>query len=128
MADACVTVPMGPACVNISGVRAGDRNEMSFTLTQGGTPIDLTGKTLAAQARVKVTDASPAVTAEVEITDALAGKGIIRWPGDEVRTSLGTKGSWTGVWDMQMSNGTGPDDAQTVVEGKFGAVLDVTRP
>lgn len=124
---ACVTVPFGPACVNITGLRAGDANEMTFTLTSGGVPIDLTGLTLDAQAR-KTAQAPdpPAMTAVIEITDAALGKGVIRWPGAEVSSALAGAGSWSGVWDLQIGDGTG--DPVTVVEGTIGAVSDVTRP
>jgi len=122
----CVVVPLGPACVDITGVRAGDRNEMAFTITSAGAPVDLTGQTLSAQARKKATDPSPAVTAIITVTDAVAGKGTMRWPGAEVRTSLGTADKWTGVWDLQA--GDPASDPVTLVAGKFSAVLDVTRP
>jgi len=99
---------------------------MAFSITNGGTPVDLTGQTLSAQARKKITDANPAVTAVVTITDAVNGKGTIRWPGDQVTTSMGGRSSWTGVWDLQVA--AGADEVTTLVEGKFSAVMDVTRP
>jgi 2-phospho-L-lactate transferase/gluconeogenesis factor (CofD/UPF0052 family) len=119
-------VPFEPACVDITGVRAGDRNEMTFSITSGGTPVDLTGQTLAAQARRKATDTDVAVTAIVTITDPLAGTGTLRWPGSQVMTSLAGTASWTGVWDLQMGNGV--DDPTTLVGGKFTTTIDVTRP
>lgn len=126
MAATCVTVPMGPGCVDLTGVRAGDLNELTFTVKSNGTPVDLTGLTLQAQARRKATDLDPAVTAIVTVTDPTSGQGTLRWPGDEVMTSLAGKEAWTGVWDLQMGNGV--DDPVTIVAGKFSAVIDVTRP
>jgi hypothetical protein len=122
-----VTVPMGPARANITGVRAGDLNEMIVTLTSGGGPLNLSGLTLAAQARAKATDASPALTAVIDIQgDPLNGVASLRWPGDDVRTMLGSKETWSGVWDLQVDNGV--DDPVTVVAGTFKAEMDVTRP
>jgi hypothetical protein len=125
MAITCVTVPLGPACVNVTGVRAGDRNEMTFTLTSKGTPIDLTGMAVTAMARKKATDADPAVTAEVTITDPVNGQGFLRWPGAEVATSMAGKAEWIGVWDMQIDDGA--TDPVTVAAGGFTATMDVTR-
>ena len=126
----CVVVPMGPACVNITGVRAGDRNQMNFALTSGGAPIDLTGKTLQAQARTKATDPDPPVlTAVVDVLDAVAGTGVLRWPGDQVYDALDpVKGTWSGFWDMQVVDDADPDNVVTVVEGTIAAVTDITRP
>lgn len=122
---ACVVVPLGPACVNITGVRAGDRNEFTATLTTKGVPLDLTGQTVTAQARTKAL-ATEALDAVVEVTDAVNGEVTIRWPGDAVTTWLNGKASLNGVWDMQVDNGV--DDPVTVVEGTFSAAMDVTRP
>ena len=86
-----VTVPLGPAVVNLTGVRAGDANLVAVTVTSKDAPVDLSGLTLAAQARKKLTDADPAVTALITVTDAAAGEFTISWPGEAVRTSLADK-------------------------------------
>ena len=121
-----VVVPLGPAYVDITGVRAGDRNQMTITVRLDGSPVDLTGQTVTAQAR-KTTNAPdpPAVTAVIEVTDAAAGALILRWPGDAVRAVLGTATKWDGVWDMQVQGSS--EDPVTVAAGKFAAVSDVTR-
>jgi len=116
---------MGPACADISGVRAGDRNLMTATITSKGSPVNLTGYTLMAHAKVKNTDATPALVAVITVVDAVAGSITLRWPGDDVRTLLAGKPTWAGVWDMQIDNGV--EDPVTVVTGKFRAELDVTR-
>jgi hypothetical protein len=119
-------VSLAPAALDLSGVRAGDRNAITLTLTVDGQPLDLTGFTLAAQARTKITDADVALAAEVEVTDALAGVVALSWPGEDVRTLLGTSASWSGVWDLEVrSVGVEP---LTVVAGKIKAEADVTRP
>jgi hypothetical protein len=125
MAAACVVVPLGPACVNITGVRANDRNMFTATLTQKGLPINLTGQTVTAQARKKSTDAT-ALDAVVAVVDAVNGDITIRWPGADVATWLAGKAEAVGVWDLQVDNGT--DDPVTVAEGSFAAKMDVTRP
>jgi hypothetical protein len=123
---ACVVVPFGPACVNLTGVRANDRNLMTGTITAKGTPVDLTGFTLTSHAKKKRTDEIPAIVAEITVTDAAAGSFSLRWPGDQVMTTLAGKASWDGEWDLQMDDSL--SDPVTVVEGKFNAVMDVTRP
>lgn len=119
-----VVLPLGPALLDITGVRAGDRNLITLTLTSGGTPMDLTGLTPAAQARLNPMDAN-ALTAVTEVVDAVGGVVTVRWPGEAVRTILAGKAAWTGVWDLQI--GAPGEDPVTVVAGAFAAVMDVTR-
>lgn len=121
----CVVVPLGPACVDITGVRAGDQNLITMTLTNNGAPMDLTGLILAAQARATPLDPE-ALDAVIVVTDALAGEIALRWPGDEVTTMLAGQTSWKGVWDLQV--GDVGNDPVTVAAGKFSAVMDITRP
>jgi hypothetical protein len=125
MAATCVVVPLGPACVNITGVRSGDRNQFTITLTQKGVPVDLTDQTVAAQAR-KTTTATDALDGVVVVTDAANGELTLRWPGDAVATWLAGKGNAKGVWDLQVYNGV--DDPVTMAAGSFDAQMDVTRP
>jgi hypothetical protein len=121
----CVTVPLGPACVDITGVRGNDRNEIQFVLKSGTVPVDLTGLVLEAQARLNVTSAEE-MDAVITVLDAPAGKFSLRWPGVAVTTMLGDNPTWAGVWDLQIGDGT--SDPTTVIEGKLSAVMDVTRP
>lgn len=116
-------VPLGPAPLDISGVRAGDLNEFQLTVLAGGAPVDLTDMTVTATARYKQTDAD-GVDAEIELVDALHGVIRIRWPGEDVRTWLADKVKGSGVWDLQMANGSDPT---TICAGKFSAEMDVTR-
>jgi len=125
MAAACVVVPLGPACVNLTGVRAGDRNVMTATITSKGEAVDLTGKTLTAQARKSATATTDPLDAVVTVDDALAGKITIRWPGDKVTTLLAGKATWAGVWDLQVAEPG--QDPLTVAAGSFAAEMDVTR-
>lgn len=119
-------VSLAPANLDMLGVRAGDRNLVQLTFLAGGLPLDLTGATIEAQARLTPTDAAAAVTGEIDVTDAAAGQLDLRWPGDDVRTLLGAEESWSGVWDLQS---TMPgEDPVTLVAGRFTAAMDVTRP
>lgn len=121
----CVVVPMGPGCANITGVRAGDRNLMTFAVTSKGVPVNLAGMALSAQAKTRSTDETPMITAVITVTDAAAGSGEMRWPGDEVRIALNGKPKWEGVWDLQIDDGI--EDPVTVAYGSFKAEMDVTR-
>lgn len=125
MASTCVVVPLGPACVDLTGVRAGDRNLITATITSKGAPVDLTGYTVTAQARAKATDQAAALTAAITVVNATQGQIEIRWPGAAVATLLAGKATWKGVWDLQLTSADGP---LTVAAGNFGAVMDVTRP
>jgi hypothetical protein len=118
-------VPLGPATVDLTGIRAGDQNQISCTVTTGGVPLDLTGKEVTAQARLTPTDAS-ALDAVIEITRPTLGEFNLRWPGAAVAEMLAGKPKWQGVWDLQVSEPG--QDALTLIAGKFAAVMDVTRP
>ena len=122
----CVELPLGPACVNLTGVRANDRNSAAMHLHDGPTPTDLTGLTLTAQARAVASDqGSPVLTADVTVVNAANGDIVVSWPGADVATLLANGAgpvlkSWKGVWDIQADNGV--DDPQTLIEGKIAAV------
>jgi hypothetical protein len=120
------TVALGPAPLDITGIRAGDRNLIQLTLLRSGVPMNLTGMTVKAQARKAVTDAgTPALEAEVLMVNATGGVFTIRWDGEEVRTLMAGAKAWKGVWDLQ-STSTG-EDPVTLLAGKFEADMDVTR-
>ena len=125
MASTAVTLPLGPATVNITGVRAGDKNAFVLSLTQAGAPLPITG-VVTAQARLVATDAEPAMTAVVEMVDAPNGQVLVRWPGEQVTAALAGAAVWAGVWDLQVQEGA--DDPVTLVAGTLGAAMDVTRP
>jgi hypothetical protein len=121
---AAVQVPLGPAPLDITGVRAGDLNEFQLTIRAGGTPVPLGGLTLSATARFKATDVD-GVDAVIAVVDAPNGVIKIRWPGEDVRTWMADKLKVSGVWDLQMDDGT--TDPVTIVAGAFSADMDVTR-
>lgn len=120
-----MAINLGPAAVDVSGIRAGDRNLFQLTIRQGGQPVVLTGYTITAQARATSGDAEH-LDAVCTITNDTGGNVDVRWPGDAVATWLGTETVVKGVWDLQLDDGTGADP-WTVIYGTFAAELDVTR-
>jgi hypothetical protein len=118
-------IDLGPAVVNLSGVRSGDRNLFSLVLRASGQPMDLTGYTIAAEARVTAEDTT-ALDAVCTITDATAGKVDVRWPGADVETWLAGNVDQKGVWDLEIDDGSGADP-WTIIEGTFMAEQDITH-
>lgn len=125
-AAVCKIGDLGPACLDLTGVRGGDRNLMYVNVTSGGAVVDVTGMTFAAQARQKATDPDPAaITADIVVADGPTGRLAVQWPGDQVSALLNGNATWKGVWDLQQVLSPFP---VTVVKGKFAAEQDVTRP
>jgi hypothetical protein len=126
MAAVCVVGDLGPACLDLSGIRAGDRNLMYLTVEVGGVAVDITGMEFAAQARAKSNDPDPAaVTADIVIADGPNGRLAVMWPGDQVRAVMNGNTTWKGVWDLQQV--IPASLPVTIVGGKFAASYDVTR-
>ena len=125
----CAVVDLGPACLDLTNVRAGDENALLVYLHQGDQPVDLTSADLSAQARVTELDDMVALSATFQIVDAEGGLAIMRWPGDEIRTLLDGCPKWMGVWDLQVYAPSVFDSnmPRTVAAGKFRARIDVTR-
>ena len=120
-----VAIDLTPAEVDIKGVRAGDRNLVQLTIKVSGQPLNLTGYTVSATARTKADDPQH-LDAICTVTAATQGKIDVRWPGEAVRTWLGTAVEQHGIWDLQLADGTSADP-WTVVWGTFDAVWDVTH-
>lgn len=122
----CAIVNLAPACVDITGVRAGDRNLVTATVVNHGAPMNLTGLTPLSQVRKKATDTGlPALIADVQIIDAATGRISLRWDGDAVATLLGGAAKWSGVWDLQFA--ASGEDPITYAAGKWSAETDVSR-
>lgn len=119
------TVNAGPEQINITGIRAGDRNEILVTITDGGVPLDTTGAVVRAQARAKSTSPS-ALTATVIPADETKGEYLLQWPGDKVRQLLGAADRWDGVWDLEVVE-AGNTVPLTLATGTFTAFMDITR-
>lgn len=119
-----VAINLGPAQVDLAGVRAGDRNLFNVTVKSGGSALNLTGYTVKAAAKVAATDVDD-LDAVCTITNAPGGVVAVRWPGAAVRTWLGTNAVQKGKWDLQLDDGSG-GDPWTVISGEFSAELDIT--
>lgn len=120
-----VAIDLSPAVVDIKGIRAGDRNLFQLTVRVSGQPLNLTGYTVTASARTKADDPID-LDAVCTITGATQGKVDVRWPGEAVRTWLGTHVEQQGVWDLQLADGTSADP-WTIVSGAFSASMDITH-
>lgn len=117
-------VVMGPARVDLSGIRAGDSNRMAVFVTRDGAPVDLTNATVTASARLTSDAPAVAIAAVVTVVDPGAGELLVEWPGAAVAAAIvGT--TFRGVWDLELDDG---ETVVTVVAGTFSAELDVTRP
>lgn len=124
----CAVADLGPACLDLMGITAGDENALMIYVHQGDQPVDITSADLTAQARTEPLDEIVALSATFQIYDGPEGLAIMRWPGDEVRTLLNGCAKWIGVWDLQAYLpsvfGSLP---KTIAGGKFRAKTDVTR-
>lgn len=118
-------IDVGPAKLDLLRIRAGDRNLFNIKLTSNDQPVDLTGLTIEAQARVTPVTPEIALTAVITVVDAPQGELEMRWPGDDVQVLLNGANNWSGVWDLQI--GDGSEDPQTLVAGVFTVEPDVTR-
>lgn len=126
MASQCKLLDLSPACLNIKGVRAGDKNLRVFKLTANGSPRDLTGSTIKAQARKDYRTDVVSLTADIVITDAVNGTFTLAWPGDDVATLLTTSDTWSGVWDVEILE-PGETEPVTIAAGTISCVMGVTR-
>lgn len=122
----CAVVNLAPACVEIQGVRAGDRNLINATVKDNGAALNLTGLTPLSQVRKSSTDTVVALVADVQIVNAATGQITIRWDGDDVRLLLAGAKKWKGVWDLQFS--APGEDPVTYASGPWSAEIDVSRP
>lgn len=125
-------VRIGPAILNITGLRAGDQNAITMRLSREGVPLRLINEDgsdieVSAHARRRLTDmGDPAMVAEIEYLDRETGQITMRWHGEDVRRVLAGTASWSGVWDLELKQEGG--DPLTIVAGKLRATQDVTRP
>ena len=104
----------------------GDTEPETFIIT-GESPVDLTGATIAAQARATAKDPVVAATAVITATNLANGEFTIGWDGEELRplVEAAPTDKWVGVWDLQITLADG--SIRTRVAGRFTAEHDVTR-
>lgn len=121
------SINLTPAKVDVSGIRAGDKNEITATLRDSsGTPIDLTEYEVRSMVRKNPLDELPAIIAVIQKLDETQGYIMIKWPGDQVSNAMSIEGTTTfkGVWDLQIER---MGEVTTICEGTFQAVMDITR-
>ena len=107
---------------------AGDRNEKTVQVLRDGDGWDLTGATVAAQARRTANDPVVALTATVTPVDPAQGIFTISWDGNAVRALLAGEETWKGVWDLDILPAGGQDgSSETVADGEVVARMDVTK-
>ena len=102
-------------------IRIGDTETVELTLQDAdGAPINIAGRTYAAQIRATADDASPLATFTCAITDAATGTMTATLSA--ATTAALSPG--LGVWDLQETNGT---VVTTLLGGPVQIVRDVTR-
>lgn len=109
-----------PATLNLS-LRIGDTETVSVTITDSnGSPVNISGRTYAAQIRTYATDTAALATFSCSIINAAAGTLAATLSAST--TAALTAG--LAVWDLQETNGT---TVTTLLAGQVTIVQDVTR-
>lgn len=109
-----------PGIQNLTFVR-GDTETVQVTMTSdGSTPVNITGRTYAAQLRTTPDISAISATAACAITDA--ANGVMQ----AVFTATSTADLDPGYyyWDLQETNGS---TVTTVLQGTVTVLADVTR-
>jgi hypothetical protein len=102
-------------------IRIGDTETVSVTLQDStGTPVNITGRTYAAQVRATADAASPLATFTCTITNAAAGTFACTLSASTTR-ALSTG---VAVWDLEETNS---GVVTTLLAGPVQIVQDVTR-
>jgi len=109
-----------PAVYDLS-VRLGDTETVSVTVQDSaGSPIDITGRSYAAQIRSTASSSTVLATFTCSITNASAGQFACTLSA--ATTAALSPG--TGVWDLQETSGT---TVTTLLSGQVRFDQDVTR-
>lgn len=116
------TIGSQPASVDLRIYRGDTFEAQEFRWEQpAGTPVNITGYTVAAQIRLKPDAEDTEAEFECTITDAVNGKWTIEM-ADDVTEDLPKK---TLYWDMQLTSPGGV--TKTFAAGKIVLTKDVTR-
>lgn len=116
----------------LSGYR-GDSLTYDFTITQGGSVVNLTNSCLVFSVKERASDSSYALQRSnsagdgIEITDAVNGQATlcINATGTANVTCLLKTGPH--VWDIQMTTPGSQPKTYTVLQGTFCVQEDITR-
>ena len=109
-----------PGVQNLTFVR-GDTETVQVTMTSdGSTPVNIAGRTYAAQLRTSPDIATISATATCSITDG--ANGVMQAVFSATSTALLSPGNY--YWDLQ-ENASGT--ITTVLQGTVNVLADVTR-
>ena len=108
-----------PASYPLS-IRIGDTETINLTVTDADGPIDITGRTYAAQIRVAIDDATPIATFVCAIADAAGGRVTCSLTA----TVTGALVPNSAVWDLHETNGA---VVTTLLAGPVQIQRGVTR-
>lgn len=109
-----------PAFYPIS-VRIGDTESVTVTLQESdSTPVDITGRSYAAQIRATADSSTVIASFTCAITNAAAGQFACTLSA----ATTGALAIGTGVWDLQETNGT---TVTTILAGPVRIDRDITR-
>lgn len=110
---------MAPAELDLI-LRTGDTEQITLTLSNGGSPVNITGRTYAAQIRPEPLSSTVIASFSCVITNAAAGIVVCTLTATQTAALSPT----IGVWDLQETNGS---SVTTLVAGTATIQSDVTR-
>jgi hypothetical protein len=113
-------VEFEPAVIPLS-VIMGDTETVTFRFVDDDGPIDVSGRTYAAQIKVSSSDEDPLATFNVDMSDAADGVVVCSL---SATTTTGLS-PLNGVWDCQETNGT---IVTTLAGGPVRVRRSVTEP
>ncbi len=114
---------MAAAALYPIAIRIGDTETVTVTLQNAdGTPIDITGRSYAAQIRPTADSATVIASFTCAITNAAAGQFACTLSA----ATTGALAIGTGVWDLQETSGGGTVKT-TILAGPVRIDYDVTR-
>jgi hypothetical protein len=110
---------MAPAELDLV-LRTGDTEQITLALTNSGTPVNIAGRSYAAQVRSTALSSTILATFSCAITDAAGGIVVCTLSATQTASLTPT----IAVWDLQETNGTA---VTTLVGGTCTIESDVTR-
>lgn len=114
---------MAPAPLDLD-IYIGDTTTVTVTVKNAGTPVNITGRTYAAQIRKTPGSSTILATFTCAITNAAGGVMVATLPAS-VTSALSVARA---AWDLQEITPSSPENiVQTLVAGYADIVQDVTR-
>lgn len=112
-----------PAALDID-VYIGDTLTVTTTVKNGGTPVNITGRTYAAQIRAEPKSSTILATFTCSITNAAGGVVVATLPASVTAALSVTRAHW----DLQETTPASPENiVNTLVAGYANITQDVTR-